>query len=88
MDNLKTQFENKCVTLNTENETLSAENTKYKANEDGVCADKYYKMEGEYNSLCIKNKELELELFKLQTSNKIEEPLSTPSIKTSIDPES
>jgi len=88
LDNLKTQFENKCVTLNTENETLSAENTKYKANEDGVCADKYYKMEGEYNSLCIKNKELELELFKLQTSNKIEEPLSTPSIKTSIDPES
>ena len=60
---------------------------KYKENEDLVSADKYYKMEGEYNSLCIKNKELELEILKLEVSNKIEEPLSTPSVKANINPD-
>ena len=87
LDHLKTQFENKCGILKNENETLKEENKKYKENEDLVSADKYYKMEGEYNSLCIKNKELELEILKLEVSNKIEEPLSTPSVKANIDPD-
>jgi glycosyltransferase involved in cell wall biosynthesis len=95
LSDMKDTVEKKYTALCAENEslkivhdTLKTENDEYKQSDDRVSSEKYYKMELETNTLLIKNKEMELEIMKLQTSSKVEEPISTPTTRVVIDSES
>ena len=53
----------------------------------GMTKTVFFDMENKYNTLCIQHKELELKCLKLEKSDKIINPITTPNIPITVDNE-
>ncbi len=86
-DNLQTQqveIQEKLTELEKTHKQVSEEKQKMEDESNGITKSAFFAMEEKYNTLCITHKELELKYLKLETENKIKNPLATPDVPIKV----
>lgn len=86
-DNLQTQqveIQGKLTELEKTHKQVSEEKQKMEDESNGITKSAFFAMEEKYNTLCITHKELELKYLKLETENKIKNPLATPDVPIKV----